>query len=408
MDCRSLVTMDPYLQELLNLAARWVHVIAGIMWVGNSMLFNWLDRNLAKPEESDPHRFGDIWLLHSGGFYHVRKLLLTPQQMPRFLHWFKWQSYITWLSGFILLVLVYYANGGAYMVDPGRSPLTAATAVWVGPGMLLAGWLAYDLLWRSPLGGATAPATLLSLALAVFGAWLFCHLFSGRAAFLHMGALLGTLMAGNVFFHIIPSQKQLVAATEAGELADPRLAVRAKRRSIHNNYITFPVIFLMISNHFAGLYGGERAWLVMLALMAGGAGVRFFMNIRFTFGRAWGPCAFGVAAAALAAVYGLAPRATAPPAPEAATTNGIPFAVANAIVQARCAACHSEHPSMPAFAAATGGVRFDKPEELRAHAERIKFRAVSAKTMPLGNLTSISDEERILLGRWIDEGARTE
>ena len=400
--------MSPEIQEWLNLAARWVHVIAGIMWVGNSMLFNWLDRNLAKAKDRDPDELGEIWMLHSGGFYRVKKLLLSPGRMPEILHWFKWQSYITWLSGFVLLFIVYYTDGGAYMTDPGVSPISAKAAIHFGPLLLLAGWLFYDLLWRSPLGKAYWPAMAISIAALVGGVYGVCELFSGRAAFIHVGAMLGTIMAGNVFFHIIPSQKQLVAATEGGRMPDQRIADNAKKRSIHNNYITFPVIFLMISNHFGGLYGNDLNWLVLLVVCAAGAGVRFFMNIRYTF-RAWIPCLAGTVVAGLVALYALTPQApSTPDAGHAApATNGVPYALARAIVEARCLACHSATPTQPALAAATQGVRFDTPEQMKQYAERIKFRAVSQKTMPFANMTGMGEEERALLGRWVDEGAPT-
>jgi len=402
--------MSPEIQEWLNLAARWVHVIAGIMWVGNSMLFNWLDRNLAKAKDRDPDELGEIWMLHSGGFYRVKKLLLSPGRMPEILHWFKWQSYITWLSGFVLLFIVYYTDGGAYMTDPGVSPISAKAAIHFGPLLLLAAWLFYDLLWRSPLGKAYWPAMAVSIAALVGGVYGVCELFSGRAAFIHVGAMLGTIMAGNVFFHIIPSQKQLVAATEGGRMPDQRFADNAKKRSIHNNYITFPVIFLMISNHFGGLYGNEHNWLVLLIVAAAGAGVRFFMNIRYTF-KGWIPAAASTVVAAFAALYLMTPHvATPPPAPAAtgALTNGLPYPVVRAIVEARCLACHSESPTIPALAAATQGVHFDKPEQMKQYAERMKLRAVTQKTMPFANMTGISEEERALIGRWVDEGAHTE
>jgi uncharacterized membrane protein len=405
--------MDPYLQEILNLLARWIHVIAGIMWVGNSMLFNWLDRNLEKPADTEGGRkFGRIWLLHSGAYYNVEKLLLTPEQMPRVLHWFKWQSYITWLSGFVLLVVVYYAQGGTYLVDPTRSLITAKTAVHVGPMLLLGAWLVYDVLWRSPLGKMVVPATVISLALAAGATYGVCQIMNGRAAFMHIGAMLGTLMAGNVFFHIIPSQKQLVASTKTGGATDIDLSARAKRRSIHNNYLTFPVIFLMISNHFGGLYGGPLNWVVLLVLAAGGAGVRFFMNVRFTF-RPWIPCLAATSVATLAALYALtAPEGTQTTKGTEVTagpaSNGVPYKVARAIVEARCTACHSAQPTIPALAAATQGVHFDTPEQMKQYAERMKFRTVTAKTMPFANMTGMPDEERALLGRWVDEGAPTE
>ncbi len=393
--------------EWLNVVARWIHVIAAIMWVGNSMLFNWLDRNLRIGPHGEPAKFGESWLLHSGGFYRVEKFRAQASTLPPLLHWFKWQSYSTWISGFTLLVLIYFSGRGAYLLDPANAGLGYGEGMALALAVLGGGWIVYDLLWRLPARGPAAQG-LLSLALLVAITWFVHDQFSGRGAYMLTGALLGTLMAGNVFFHIIPSQKQMVSAIAAGQDQDLALADRAKQRSIHNNYLTFPVVFTMISNHFGGLYGHPLNWVILLVLCFAGAAVRFFMNIRFT----WNPWrqAIGLTLAAATALLVVIIRAGADPAPPDSPADAAPVTFGQVwdVVQTRCLSCHSANPSDPVFAAATGGVHFDQPGQLKAYADRVKVRAVIQQTMPLANKTGITPDERRLLGRWADAGAPIE
>lgn len=276
--------MDVPFRELLDLLIRWVHLIAGIMWIGNSMLFNWLDRNLVKVSERKGHE-GEIWLLHSGGFYQVEKKQLAPSEMPAILHWFKWQNGVTWISGISLLIVVYYLGGGALLVDPSVSDLGPSAAIGLGLGSIVGSWVMYDLIWRSPLGKKGLPAVVLSFALLFGVAFGLTQLLSGRAAFMHVGVIMGTLMTGNVWMVIMPSQRELVQATTEGREQDHAIAMRAKQRSIHNNYMTFPLLFVMISNHYASTYGNRFNWAVLFVLMVSSALVRHFMNIRFTYAR---------------------------------------------------------------------------------------------------------------------------
>lgn len=397
--------MDPLLAEWLNLFARWVHLIAGIMWVGNSMLFNWLDRNLQAPPKPGRDAVGHIWLLHSGGFYFVEKTHLKSAEMPPFVHWFKWQSYTTWISGFCLVILVYYMGDASYLIDPAVWNLSPLQAVGVSLGLLAGGFLVYDALFRTAIGKSRL-APLLGLTLIAVTVYWLCHVFSGRGAYLQAGAMLGTLMAGNVFFHIIPSQKELYSSIQAGEGAQLALADRAKQRSIHNNYFTFPVLFAMISNHFGSLYGHALNWLLLLILFFASGLIRHFMNIRFTYA-GWLRAVGATAAAAAAAIALIvSPVFAAKPPPSAADGGApVPFAQARDIISRRCLACHSAYPTDP-LAAATGGVHYDTPEQILAKADRIKLRAVTAQTMPLANKTGMTPEERELLGRWIDQGAQ--
>jgi uncharacterized membrane protein len=375
--------------EFLDLLLRWVHLIAGIMWIGNSMLFNWLDRNLVG---------GRIWLLHSGGFYDVKKTMLEPNQMPDVLHWFKWQNGITWLSGISLLVVVYYLQGGAFLLDPQVAKLDPAAAVAICVMFIAGAWLFYDLVWTM-LEERPIAATVVSFVALAFVAWGLTRLLSGRAAFVHVGVILGTLMTGNVWLHILPSQRELVAATEAGKPQDPALSARAKQRSIHNNYMTFPLLFIMISNHFPSTYGDPRAFVILFVLMLAGAGVRHTMNVRFHYAY-WLPWALAIATVATALLFAL----TTHPAP--AATGAASFAEVHGVIERRCLPCHSAHPADATFPAPPLGVTFDSPEQIERMAPRIGVRAVEQRSMPFMNKTQMTDDERALLARWLAAGAK--
>jgi uncharacterized membrane protein len=394
--------LDATVRELLDLVVRWIHVIAGIMWIGNSLLFNWLDRNLRPLAEPKEGVEGEIWLLHSGGFYQIEKKQLAPWQMPEKLHWFMWQNASTWLSGIFLLIIVYYMGGAAYMVDPSVADISAGTAITIGVGVLIGSWFVYDLLWRSPIGKNVPLAFAISFILLIATAYGLSRVLSGRAAYIHIGAMLGTLMTANVWLYVIPSQRQLVAATRAGKPQDPALPYRAKQRSIHNNYMTFPVIFIMVSNHFPSTYGNQLNWLILGILMLGGAAVRHFMNIRFWY-RGWLRALVGTAIVALALVSILIARTKSPA--SAAGSTVVSFTEAREIINRRCVVCHSTTPTDSQFTAAPAGVTFDTPEQIKSRAEQIKVRAVISKTMPFGNKTGMTEEERALLGQWIDQGA---
>jgi uncharacterized membrane protein len=392
------------LNEVLDVVFRWAHLIAGIMWIGNSMLFNWLDRNLEKSASDDKLSQGRIFMVHSGAFYDVEKKLLAPNQLPKTLHWFRWQNLATWLTGIALLVIVYYMNGAAFLVDPSVRALTPREAILISVGTLIAGWVVYDLLWRTLGESVPSLATVLSFALLFGAAWGFAHLFSGRAAYLQTGVLMGTLMTGNVWMRILPSQRQLIASTKAGEPQDPVLSQRAKQRSIHNNYMTFPLLFIMLSNHFPATTGSRLNWVILIVVLVGGAGVRHFMNIRYNATRPmWLAPAIGVGGLAIAGVV-LLSRVQAPSA-RVETAQPVGFSRAQEIVVHRCVPCHSPHPTDPLFPTAPTNVFFDTPERITAMAPRIKERAVVTRTMPFLNHTQMTDQERAELGDWIDRGA---
>jgi uncharacterized membrane protein len=389
------------IHDFLDLILRWIHLIAGIMWVGNSMLFNWLDRNLVKPDDPSarPLLDGEIWMLHSGGFYQVEKKLLAPNQMPATLHWFKWQNGITWLSGISLLIVVYYLQADTFLVDPQIAELDGGATVALCVMVLVGGWFFYDVLWTL-IEDRPIVATTVSFAALALTAWGLTHLLSGRAAYIHVGVLLGTLMTGNVWLHIIPSQRALVAATLSGQPQDRALGLRAKTRSIHNNYMTFPLLFIMISNHFPATYSDARAWIVLFVLMLAGAGVRHMMNIRFTY-RPWLPWALAIATVGTALLFALTTHER-----RAVAGGSAAFADVLRVVEKRCRPCHSAAPSDHTFPAAPVGIVLDTPEQIQRMAPRIAVRAVEQRSMPFMNKTRMTDDERALLARWVAAGAK--
>jgi uncharacterized membrane protein len=399
--------------ELVDLVARWIHVIAAIMWAGNSMLFNWLDRNLrpASPETAgspgSKGTLGNIWLLHSGAFYFVEKTLLGGQPLPRPLHWFKWQAYTTWWSGLTLLVVVYWFGGRATLADATVASLSHRMAVVVAVAAIAGGWALYESMQRFVAPRAPRVALTIWITGLTAIAIALTHLLNGRAAFLHAGAMLGTIMAANVVFTIVPSQRELVASVSQGRGADPAVSARAKRVSIHNNYFTFPVIVLMLVSHFPEVYGSRLNWLLLLVLVAAGAAVRHVLNIRFTF-PAWRPVLAGTMVGSVLALIAIL-RSGSPAITAGAADSSAPvsFTEARRVIDRRCAACHSATPSDVSFGAAPKVVMFDTPEQILTHVARIRERAVVTRTMPPGNKTNITEAERALLGRWIAQGAVT-
>ena len=396
------------LSELFDVLFRWAHVIAGIMWIGNSMLFNWLDRNLEKSSQLSRLSQGKLYMVHSGAFYDVEKKLLEPGQMPDTLHWFKWQNGFTWLTGISLFIVVYYLHGAAFLVDPSVHDVGPAIAITVSVCSLIVGWILYDGIWTS--FGETQPrfAALLSIAglfAAIFG---FSQIFSGRAAYIQTGVLIGTLMTGNVWLVIMPSQKALIAATTSGKEQDPKLSLQAKQRSIHNNYLTFPLLFIMVSNHFSAATTHYLNWLVLIFVIVGGAGVRHFMNIRYRgAGKqlALGAWLAPAGAMAVVAITGLMVVTHLEPTPKFGVAEPVAFSTVRTIIGERCLRCHSQHPSDDVFHAPPLGVMFDTPEEIKTMAPRIKYRAYDLHNMPFQDKTHITPQERAQLAAWVAEGA---
>ena len=401
------------LSELLNVVFRWAHLIAGIMWIGNSMLFNWLDRNLERNLERhgqlSPLSQGKIYMVHSGAFYDVEKKLLAPGELPTTLHWFKWQNGFTWMTGICLLIIVYYGNGASFLVDTNVRALDPVVAITLSASSLLTGWILYDGLWRTIGEHNPRAATVASIAMLFAAIYGYTKMFAGPAAYVLTGVLIGTIMTGNVWLCILPSQRSLIAATRAGQPQDPVLSLRAKQRSIHNNYLTFPLLFMMLSNHFPSATGHHLNWLVLIAVMVGGAGVRHFMNVRYRGeGRQMLPIAWLTPAAIMAAIAiaGLVIVTRIPAAPDVEVNYAVSFARAQDIIVQRCLPCHSTHPSDPAFPAPPNNVVFETTAQIKLMVPRIHERAVQSRTMPFLNRTQITPLERAELGKWISDGAK--
>ncbi|MCQ4253657.1 urate hydroxylase PuuD [Stutzerimonas stutzeri] len=406
--------MDAHLTEWLNLSIRWIHMIVGIAWIGASFYFVWLENNLnrANPREG---LSGDLWAIHGGGIYHLEKYKLAPPQMPENLHWFKWEAYTTWLSGVALLMVVYYLNPSLYLIAPG-SELSPAAAIAIGFGSLIVGWFVYDLLCDSPLGRTPALLGLVLFVLVIAACWGYSQVFSGRAAYIHTGALIGTIMVGNVFRIIMPAQRALVAAIEQNRTPDPVLPAKGLLRSRHNNYFTLPVLFIMISNHFPSTYGSEYNWLILAALGALSVLARHYFNTRHNGNRfAWALPAAALGMICLAYVTAPnrqpAPNLTAT-SPEQASmsaqqsgASASQFTQVSEVIHERCTVCHSAQPSSPLFSAAPAGVMFDTAEQMREQAAKIHAQTVASQIMPLGNITQMTQDERDLLGDWIAKGA---
>jgi uncharacterized membrane protein len=375
-----------YLKDLADLVLRMLHVVAGIAWIGASFYFIRLDLGLRPPEDAaDTERgvAGEYWGVHGGGFYHSQKYKVAPQALPEHLHWFKWEAYTTWLSGFALLVVLYWLDADTRLVDPAVADLSAWQAVAISAAGLALAWLAYDAacrVLRDDRAVAVAVAVLVTLSAFAAG-----ELFAARAAFLQVGAMLGTIMAANVFFVIIPAHWELVRAKQQGREPDPAPGLRAKQRSVHNNYLTLPVVFTMLAGHFPLAFGSDRAWLVLLAIFALVVAIRHFFNLWHVGKRPWWIlAAAGVGAAALAIVL----------APEDAETTAPPItdAEAAAIVAQRCAGCHSG-------LGAPLGIRLTGIEQIKRYASQIETQ-VGAEAMPPGNFTGMTDTERAQLVAW--------
>jgi len=382
----------------LDLLGRGLHVVAGIAWIGASFYFIWLDNHLEAPADAAAAArgvSGELWAVHGGGMYHAQKYLVMAPAMPAHLHWFKWEAYTTLLSGLFLLGIVYYAHADAYLVEAGRTPLSPAGAVATSVAFLAGGWLVYDALCRSPLGRNDRVLGLVLAVLCAIAAYGLCALFPGRAAFLHFGAMLGTIMVLNVFAVIIPGQRKMVASLAAGTAPDPVHGLRGKQRSVHNTYFTLPVVFAMISNHYAFLYGATHNAAVLIGIAVAAALVRTFFVARHR-GRA-SPLWIAGAVASLAAV-GVLVSSAAPPAAVPGTQ-----AVAG-ILQARCAPCHAARPTFAGFETAPKGVVLETPAQLALHAPRVREQ-LAARAMPLGNLTHMTEGERAALLAAV-EGAR--
>ena len=391
--------MDPYISDWLNLVIRFLHVITGIAWIGASFYFIWLDNALREPPEWKKQKGikGDVWAIHGGGIYEVAKYRLAPEQMPAILHWFKWEAYSTGITGFLLLSLIYYVGANTYLIDPSKATISPWLGILIGIGALASGWFIYDYLCKTPLVKKGLPFAVTMIAILTLFTFLLSLVFSDRAVYIHVGAMIGISMVLNVLTVIMPSQRALVDAIERGVEPDEQWALNAKLRSTHNNYATLPVIFIMISNHYPMTYGHQYGWLVLAAIIAITMWARHFFNLKHR--EIIKPYILATAALAFVGlVWALAPS-------KAATTAAqqVSNAAAIQIVQQRCATCHSSHPTDDVFKTAPAGVMFDDPAQIEKWAARIKARAVDSKDMPFMNKTHITEEERSILGQWASQ-----
>jgi len=396
--------MEAHLHMWLSLLLRWSHFIFGVAWIGASFYFNWLENHLQRQNQPEGIA-GDLWAVHGGGFYHLEKYAVAPRQLPASLHWFKWEAYATWLSGMALLITVFYWNAQTYMLDPQVSGISTATAIGIGVLSLFSSWIVYDLLCCSSLSRWEWLLALLIFAWFVVLALGLSTWLSGRAAYIHVGAAIGTIMVANVFRVIIPAQKDMVNAVTQNRVPDASKGRRALQRSRHNNYFTLPVLFIMISGHYPATYGHPHNWLVLLVFSLAAVAIRHYFNIRHLPGfRAWPlipatlllACVIFITAPEPAPVY----RDTAS---TAAPTAGDIFT----IIETRCTGCHARVPTLAGFTSPPLGVELDSPQKLMQHAERVYQTAVVTRTMPLANLTQMTDTERQLLARWFEGLADT-
>ncbi len=409
---RRVPPVTAYLIDWASLLLRWLHVVAGIAWIGSSFYFIWLNNHLLQPENpgrTEKGVAGELWSVHGGAFYRALKYQVAPARLPKPLHWFYREAYATFVSGMLLLCLVYYGHAEIYLIDPAVTPLSKPVAIAIGIGFIACGWLVYDALCRTRLARNDRAMGLVLGALLAAAAWMLCHLFSGRGAFIQFGAMLGTIMVANVFFVIIPGQRTMVRALQAGREPDLEVALRSRLRSTHNTYFTLPVLFTMISNHYATMFGARHNGLVLIALSAAGVLIRvYFVNRHSaeTHNGRTSPLPAALAALLLAGLaFMLVPARSASDAGLAESrTPAEQFARVQSIVHYRCAICHRAIPDESGFSAAPAGVRLDAPELILVQATRIQTQ-LATRAMPVGNVTGLTEGERSELLAWIQRGA---
>ena len=396
--------MEAYVLEYLNFAIRWLHMIAGIAWIGASLYFVWLDSSLLPPKDQPSKDIGiggEVWALHGGGFYRAQKFSVAPPELPAPLHWFKWEAYTTWLSGFALLVLIYYVQADVYLIDRNVMELTPTAAIAVGVGLLAMTWIIYDLLCRSPLGDNEPVLAAVMFVLLAALAYGLTHMFSGRGAFIHFGAVIGTIMVANVFFVIMPGQRAMVAAKVAGTPVDPVHGARGKQRSVHNTYFTLPVVFVMVSNHYAGFTNHRHAWAILMAISLAGALIRLYsvLSHRGNQRHMLWMIGYGILIGLFIALF---------PKPVEQPAGGVKFTDVKRIINAKCAVCHAAQPSFQGFNAPPKNVMLETAAQIKTQAQQINQLTVVARAMPPGNLTNLTGDERKLIGAWFAGGAKTE
>ena len=395
--------MEAYVIDYLNFAIRWLHMIAGIAWIGASLYFVWLDSSLLPPKDKPSQDLGiggEVWALHGGGFYRAQKFSVAPPELPAPLHWFKWEAYTTWLSGFALLVLMYYLQADIYLIDKSVMDLTPVAAVAAGLGCLTITWIIYDLLCRSSMGQNEPLLAAIMFVLLGLLAYGLMHMFSGRGAFIHFGAVIGTIMVANVLFVIMPGQREMVKAKVEGRTVDPKYALMGRQRSVHNTYFTLPVLFVMVSNHYAGFTNHKHAWAILMAISLAGALIRLYsvLSHRGVKRHSLWMGGYGILVALFIA---LIPK----PAPQGAAGQ-VKFADVQRVIDARCTSCHAVRPSFAGFAAPPKNILLESPDQIKIQAQAIYQQTVITRAMPIGNLTQITGEERTLIAAWYSQGAK--
>ncbi len=390
---------EAHLMEWLNIVIRVMHITFGIAWIGASFYFVFLENALNRTEDVRDELAGNLWAIHGGGFYYLEKYKVAPKTIPKHLHWFKYEAYFTWVSGFCLLFVVYYFNASAFLVDKNVLDIKPFTGIAIGIGSFIVAWILYDILCKTLMQKSKTAFAVIGFALLVGFAWFYAHVFNSRAAFIHFGAMIGSIMVANVFFVIIPSQKEMVRSAKKGIPLNPQLGKNALARSLHNNYFTLPVLFVMVSNHFPSTFGYKYPWLILALISLGAAGVKHYLNLREK-GRqsVW---VMPVAVIILLAACFI----SAPPRDPGACNANVSFSEVNAIIQNRCVVCHSAKPTDDVNKVAPNGVMYDTPEQIVTKKDLIMQRVVITKTMPQNNKTNITQEERDLIRCWIEQGA---
>lgn len=389
---------EGHLMEWLNIVVRLMHITFGIAWIGASFYFVFLENALNRTENVRDELAGNLWAVHGGGFYYLEKYKVAPKTIPKHLHWFKYEAYFTWISGFSLLFVVYYFNAQAMLIDKNILDISTFSGISIGIGSFVASWILYDLLCKSKLINHKIVFTLLGFVIAVAFAYFYCRVFSARAAYIHFGAMLGSLMVANVFFVIIPAQKAMVKAAKEGKPLDPSLGKKALARSLHNNYFTLPVLFVMISNHFPSTFGNDYPWVILAIITLGTAGVKHYLNLKEK-GQ------YTVWVLPISIFILLAATFITAPAKPGECNKTISFAEVNTIVNKRCISCHSKKPTDDVYTAPPNGVVYDTPEDIVKLKDKIMQRVVITKTMPQNNKTNITQAERDIIGCWINQGA---
>ena len=390
---------EAHLMEWLNIVIRWMHFIFGIAWIGASFYFVFLENALNRTKDVRDELAGNLWAIHGGGFYYLEKYKVAPKTIPKHLHWFKYEAYFTWLSGFCLLFVVYYFNASALLIDKNVLNISALAGIGIGVGSFVVAWLLYDLLCKSVLIKKEFWFALIGFALAVGFAYFYSRVFSSRAAYIHFGAMIGSIMVANVFFVIIPSQKEMVKAARQGKPLNPQLGKNALTRSLHNNYFTLPVLFVMISNHFPSTFGYKYPWLVLAIISLGAAGVKHYLNLREK-----GQLTVWVMPVSVLILLAAA-FISAPPKNPGACTEKVTMSEVLAIINTRCVSCHSSKPTDDVYKAPPNGVVYDTPDDIVKKKDLIMQRVVITKTMPQNNKTNITQKERDLIRCWIEQGA---